>query len=98
MKAHHMDALKIPRREFVWHGLGLHLGRKPVLTLVQDDTHPHLYCIRYPNGSTSSPANLSRAKDAAYGHARHLLITESASRGAYSPEEPLVVPRPYPEW
>src|SRR5262245_17153772 len=63
-----------PRR-FNWRGLSYHLGRRtrPVLTLVQDATYPHLYRIRYPDGWTSSPANLSRAKDAAFGHARHLL-------------------------
>jgi hypothetical protein len=37
----------------------------PVLTLVADATYPHLYRIRYPSGWTSTPANLSRAKDAA---------------------------------
>jgi hypothetical protein len=35
-------------------------------------TYPHLYRIQYPDGWISSPVNLSRAKDAAYGHARHL--------------------------
>ena len=65
--------------EFVWHGLGLHLGRRktPVLTLVADATYPHLFRIQYPNGWTSPPANLSRANDAAYGHARYLLGRES---------------------
>jgi hypothetical protein len=44
-----------------------------VLTLVADPTFPHLYRIRYPDGWISAPANISRAKDAAYGHARYLL-------------------------
>ena len=56
------------RRHFRWRGLALHLGRRkrPVLTLVADDTYPHLFRIRYPDGWTSTPANISRAKDAAY--------------------------------
>ena len=64
------------RSEFVWRGLGLHLGRRktPVLTLIADATYPRLYRIRYPNGWTSTPANITRAKDAAYDHARHLLV------------------------
>ena len=67
----------IAREEFCWHGLALHLGRrkKPVLVLVPDATYPHLFSIQYPDGWTSSLANLSRAKDAAYGHARYLLQT-----------------------
>jgi hypothetical protein len=52
-----------------------------VLTLVADETYPHLYRIQYPDGWTSTPANLTRARDAAYGHARYLLLT-----GVYSPE------------
>lgn len=65
----------IPRSQFRWRGLALHLGRgkTPVLTLVQDELHPHLYRIRHPNGWMSTPANIARAKDAAYGHARKLL-------------------------
>jgi hypothetical protein len=65
----------IARTEFRWRGLDLHLGnrRTPVLTLVADKAYPHLFRIRYPDGWLSTPANISRAKDAAYGHARHLL-------------------------
>ena len=44
-----------------------------MLTLIADETYPHLFRIRYPDGWTSTPANISRAKDAAYGHARFLL-------------------------
>ena len=66
---------KRDKDEFAWKGLALHLGRreKPVLTLVADETYPHLFRIRYPDGWESVPVNLSRAKDAAYGHARYLL-------------------------
>jgi hypothetical protein len=84
MTAH---ADKIPRHEFVWRGLALHFSGQPVLTLVADDTYPHLYRIRYPDGWTSTPANLTRAKDAAYGHARYLLVTESRPSASYSPED-----------
>jgi hypothetical protein len=65
----------IAREEFHWRGLDLHLGKRktPVLTLVADDNYPHLFRIRYPDGWISTPANISRAKDAAYGHARWLL-------------------------
>ena len=75
--------------DFVWRGLSLHLGRnrKPTLTLVQDANYPRLYRIRYPDGWTSAPANLTRAKDAAYGHARCLLAQETAGKGVYSPED-----------
>jgi hypothetical protein len=75
--------------DFVWRGLALHLGRRrqPVLELVADADQPHLYRIRYPNGWTSTPANLTRAKDAAYGHARCLLTQETAGKGPYSPED-----------
>ena len=66
---------KLPMERFCWRGLVLHLGKRPVLTLVPDATFPHLYRIRYPDGWTSTPANLTRAKDAAYGHARYLLIS-----------------------
>jgi hypothetical protein len=83
------DADRLRKELFVWRGLGLHLGRRrtPVLTLVADATYPHLYRIRYPNGWTSTHANISRAKDAAYGHARHLLGAETPARAPYSPEE-----------
>ena len=83
-----MEAAKLPRDKFVWCDLGLHLGRskKPILTLVPHETHPHLYRIKYPNGWTSSPANITRARDAAYRHARCLLGAQSPSEGSYSPE------------
>ena len=63
------------RRHFCWRGLALHFGRRkrPVLTLIADDTYSHLFRIRYPDGWTSTAANISRAKDAAYDHARWLL-------------------------
>jgi hypothetical protein len=68
-------ASKLARSDFRWQGLALYLGRgkTPILTLAVDETHPHLYRIQYPDGWTSTPANLTRAKDAAYGHARWLL-------------------------
>ena len=74
--------------KFIWRGLDLHLGRrkKPVLTLVADATYPHLYRIRYPDGWTSLPANISRAKDAAYGHARYLLGEETPSEAPQTGE------------
>jgi hypothetical protein len=64
----------LDRHDFTWKGLALYVGRRktPVLTLVADPTYPHLFRIRYPSGWTSTPANLSRAKDAAYSHARYL--------------------------
>ena len=67
----------------------MHLGHspKPTLTLIRDVRYPHLYCVRYPSGWTSTPANLTRAKDAAYGHARYLLAQETAGKGPYSPED-----------
>ena len=77
---------KLPRSEFVWSGLALQLGKRRVLTLVAEATYPHLYRINYADGWISSPANLSRAKDAAYGHARYLLGTERRLEGCYSPE------------
>ena len=55
--------------EFQWCGLALHFDKRPVLTLVADEKYPHLFRIRYPDGWTSTPANITRAKDAAYGHA-----------------------------
>jgi len=69
-------------------GLDLQFGqsRKPVLTLVPDEIYPHLYRIRYPNGwITTTAANLTRAKDAAYGHARYLLGEERPPQASYSP-------------
>ena len=58
-----------PKGEFQWCGLALHFERRRVLTLVADEKYPHLFRIRYPDGWTSTPANITRAKDAAYGHA-----------------------------
>ena len=74
--------------EFLWRGLALHLGRsrQPVLELVADAIYPDLYRIEYPDGWTSTPANLTRAKDAAYGHARYLLGRLRSVEASYSPE------------
>ena len=76
------------RERFVWRGLALHYGRRkaPVLTLVADATYPHLYHIIYPNGWTSTPANLTRAKDAAYEHGRYLLVGQSPSEAPQTGE------------
>jgi hypothetical protein len=65
----------LPRHSFRWCGLALHYGKRrtPVVTLVADDIHPNLFRIRHPDGWLSTPANISRAKEAAYGHARLLL-------------------------
>jgi hypothetical protein len=70
------EDVMLDKERFAWRGLKLHFGRQrePVLTLVADVTYPHLYRIQYPNGWMSSAANLTRAKDAAYGHARRLLV------------------------
>ena len=68
-----------PNGEFQWCGLALHFGSHPVLTLVADEKYPHLFRIRYPDGWLSTPANITRAKDAAYGHARYLLTLEEAA-------------------
>jgi|SRR5262249_1513390 len=85
------------RQKFHWKGLDLHLsrGKVPVLTLVADATYPHLDRIKYPNGWTSTPANLTRAKDAAYGHARHLLWgqTRDVVRQAADPPSALYPPQ-----
>jgi hypothetical protein len=64
----------LPRHSFRWCGLALHNGKggRSIVTLVADDNHPHLFRIRYPDGWLSTPANISRAKEAAYGHARLL--------------------------
>ena len=72
------------REDFVWRGLGLCLGRrtKPVLELVRDVDFPALYRIRYPNGWTSSPGNLTRAHEAAYSHARYLLAGQTGGEPA----------------
>jgi hypothetical protein len=66
----------LPRHSFLWCGLALHYGKRrtPVVTLVADDNHPHLFRVRYPDGWLSTPANISRAKEAAYAHARLLLM------------------------
>ena len=76
--------------EFVWHGLALHLGRRkqPVLVLIADKTYPHLYSISYPDGWTSTQANLARAKDAAYGHARYLLAQQKPVETPTAPKAP----------
>ena len=78
----------LKQTKFVWGGLDLHLGRRktPVLTLVADATYSHLYRIRYPSGWTSTPGNLTRAKDAAYGHARYLLGQETPSEAPQTGE------------
>ena len=55
-----------------------------MLTLVADPIYRHLFRIVYPDGWTSTPANISRAKDAAFGHARHLLGADSPSEAAYT--------------
>ena len=71
--------------DFTWRGLHLCVGkRKPILTLVPDATHPDLYRIRYPDGWLSSPANITRAKEAAQGHAQHLIAEQTPVEGVYS--------------
>ena len=72
------------RENFTWRGLDLCAGKRKLLTLVPDATHPHLYRIRYPNGWLSSPANITRAKEAAYGHAHSLQMEQRPSEGVYS--------------
>ena len=78
---------KRDKHEFLWRGLALHLGlhKQPVLEIIADATHPDLYHIQYPDGWTSTPANLTRAKDAAYGHARYLLGRLTPAEAFYSP-------------
>ena len=66
-----------PNGEFQWRGLALHSDKRR--TLVADEIYPHLFRIKYPDGWTSTPANITRAKDAAYGHARFLLKLEEAA-------------------
>jgi len=53
--------------------LALFFGKRLMLTLVADETYPHLFRIKYPDGWTSTLANITRAKDAAYEHAHCLL-------------------------
>jgi hypothetical protein len=86
---HESEAAKLPRDKFVWRGLSLHLGRsrKPLLTLIPDVAHLHLFRIKHPDGWTSSPANITRARDAAYGHARYLLGAETPRRGLLQPRK-----------
>jgi hypothetical protein len=72
--------------DFVWRGLELHLGRRKILTLVADEACPHLYRVTYPSGWASSAANITRARDASYGHARYLLTQETPAEGVHSPE------------
>ena len=81
-----MTVDQLNRSKFTWKELSLHYGRRktPVLALVVDIDHHHLFRIRYPDGWESSPANLSRAKDAAFGHARYLLGAESPSEAPQS--------------
>jgi len=56
--------------EFQWRGLAI---QELVLTLIADADYSHLFRIRYPDGWTSTAAKLTRAKQAAYEHARFLL-------------------------
>ena len=85
-------ATVLRQTDFNWRGFDLHWGRRrmPVRWLVADETWPHLYRIRYPDGWTSEPANLTWAKDAAYGHARYLLTQETPDSGPYSLEDPVL--------
>jgi hypothetical protein len=78
---------KRDKHEFLWRDLALHLGRRrqPALELVADATYPDLYRI-HPDGWMSTPANLTRAKDAAYGHARYLLGRLRPAEAPCSPE------------
>jgi hypothetical protein len=48
------------------------------LTLVADETYPHLFRIHYPDGLISPPANLTRAKDAARDCARSECLQRAA--------------------
>ena len=72
--------------DFIWRGLELCWRNKPVLALISEATYPHLYLIRYPDGWISSPANLTRAKEAAYGHACYLVAQENRVEASYRPE------------
>jgi hypothetical protein len=53
-----------------------------------------LYRVVYPNGWRSAPANLTRAKDAAYGHARHLLAQETPRGAVQTAETDLALTMP----
>ena len=81
------ERVRTNRGKFTWRGLDLRYDRRTVLTLEADATYPNLYRIKYPNSWTSAPANLTRAKDAAYGHARHLLGAQTGAECAPSPED-----------
>lgn len=83
-----MSVDRLNRSKFSWQGLALHYGKRKttVLTLVVDGDFADLFRIQYPSGWVSFPANLSRAKDAAFGHARHLLWAESPSEAPQSDE------------
>ena len=88
--------MAITQQYFVWRdldlgrgdatGLELHYNGRKLLTLVPDETHPQLYRIQYPDGWSSPAANITRAKDAAYGHARYLLAGQRHAEGACSHE------------
>jgi len=80
-----MDAARLPRSAFTWRGRDLCQGNRKILTLVPDEAFPHMFRIRYPNGWTSTLANLARCKDAGYAHAR-LLLAESAAEAPYRGE------------
>jgi hypothetical protein len=86
----------IPNCDFTWRGLALYLGKRRILTLEEDEDWPRLYRTRYPDGWLSSAANIARAKDAAYGHARYLLAKESPRDAAHSHETTAEV-IPYPQ-
>jgi hypothetical protein len=68
-----------PKGQFQWLGLALYFDKRQVLTLIADEKYPHLFRIRYPNGWTSTSANITRARDAAYGHVLVLLKLEEAA-------------------
>jgi len=89
--------MALGREHFTWRGLELLNRGRPVLTLVADEIYPHLFRIRYPNGWTSTSANISRCKDAAYAHARALLKQkdgQSAAEAPHSGEVEELVSRP----
>jgi hypothetical protein len=51
---------------------GLHYGsaRTPLLLIVPDSNWPGMYRVHWPDWRASDMANLSRARDAAFGFAR----------------------------